>query len=238
MPGALQELLPIAGVRQGCIVLKGGRARAALEARPVNFVLRPPAEQEAMVASFRAFLHSLSFPLQIVVRSMPAPVDDYLAHLRSRQGLLMSPVLKRLAVEHEAFVRRLAQERTILERRIYVVVPADPPPPLAAPSPSLLKGLLAFRKRDEAARLAEEQLESTLRLLEMRVEQVLTGLVSLGIPCRRLSGQELVQVLHDFLGSSAPLPQDIAAELLPVHIATPAPASGRGQVKGDVLRAS
>lgn len=202
----------------------------------MNFTLRPPAEQEAMVASFRSFLHSLSFPIQIVVRSVPAPVEEYLAHLRARQGTLLAPALRRLAVDHEAFVRRLAEERTILERRIYVIVPAEAPGVLSAPSPSLIKGLLSLRKQQkEVERLAEEQMESALRLLEMRMEQVMTGLLSLGIPCRRLSGEDLLRVLHDFFGSSAPFPPDVAAELLPVHVALRAGGNGRKEGTDGVL---
>lgn len=232
----VQALLPIADVRDRCLVLRGGHVRGALEARPVNFTLRPPAEQEAMVASFRSFLHALAFPIQVVVRSMPAPIDDYLAELRAGQGKLLSPELRRLAVEHEAFVRRLAQERTILERRIYVVVPAEAPG-LEAAAASPLRALLRPGRKDEAAQLAAERVESAVRLLETRMEQVLAGLLAIGIPCRRLSGAEMLAVLHDFLGSSAPFPEDIAAELLPVHVGVKRGASRLEEVRGSVLPA-
>lgn len=216
MIGSVQALLPIVDVRERCIVLRGGQVRACVEARPVNFTLRPPAEQEAIIASFRSFLHSLNFPIQVVVRSMPAPVEEYLAGLRVGLQAALSGELRRLAVEHEAFVRRLAQERSILERRIYVVVPAQAPG-LEAASPSSLAGLLPRRSRQAEAAEAEAQVEAAGRVLEMRVEQVLTGLLAIGIPCRRLSGPEMLAALHSFLGSSAPFPSDVGAELLPVH---------------------
>jgi len=217
MSGAVQALLPVAEVREGCLVLRRGQVRAALEARPVNFVLRPPAEQEAIIAAFRGFLHSLNFPLQLVVRNMPASVEDYLTGLRTGQSAPLSGELRRLAVEHEAFVRRLAQERTILERRIYVVVPAQAPGLETAPVSSL-RSFFPGRRRQETAAEARAQVETAVRILETRVEQVVSGLLSIGIPCRRLSGPEMLSVLHDFLGSSAPFPADVTAELLPVHL--------------------
>ena len=229
MNGSVQALLPIADVREGCIVLRGGQVRAAAEARPVNFTLRPPAEQESIIAAFRSFLHALNFPIQIVVRSIPAPVEEYLAGLRAGQRVALTPELRRLAVEHEAFVRRLAQERTILERRIYVVVPAQPPG-LEVVAPTSLKALLPGRKRQEAVAEAQEQVATAMRILETRVEQVISGLLAIGIPCRRLSGPELLAVLHEFLGSSSPFPQDVMAELLPIHV-----GRGRGREVGKVV---
>ncbi len=224
--GAVQDLLPLEDVRQGCLVLRGGRVRAILEARPVNFTLRPPEEQEAMVASFRAFLHSLTFPIQVVVRSLPAAVEDYLAQVRGSAARLASAELQRLAVEHEAFVRRLAQERAILERRIYVVVPAGAGGQEAPAGASLAALLPLGRRRQEGA--AEELLATALRLLETRVDQVMAGLLSLGVPCRRLSGEEALRVLHDFLGSGTPFAGDAALELLPVHVGV-RPAGGVGR---------
>jgi hypothetical protein len=233
MSGTVQDLLPIEGVRRGCLVLRGGKVRALLEARPVNFTLRPPQEQEAMVAGFRAFLHSLTFPIQIVVRSVPAAVDDYLAQVRSGAAALSSAELQRLAVEHEAFLRRLAQERTILERRIYLVVGAE----AAAPETGSvsLASLLPFGRWSNREGTGEQSLEAAMRVLETRVDQVMTGLLSLGVPCRRLSGKEALQVLHDFLGAGAPFPQDVERELLPVHVAGRGNVSRR-EVRRDVLR--
>jgi hypothetical protein len=237
MTGTVQELLPIEDVRRGCLVLRGGKVRALLEARPVNFTLRPPQEQEAMVAGFRAFLHSLTFPIQVVVRSVPAAVDDYLAQVRSAAAALPSAELHRLAVEHEAFVRQLSQERTILERRIYVVVGAGAAMPEAAGA--ALSALLPFGRRGEQEGATEQSLEAAIRVLETRVDQVLTGLVSLGVPCRRLSGEEALRVLHDFLGSGAPFAQDIDRELLPVHVATRREGSiPRREVRAGVLRSA
>ena len=219
MIGTVQDLLPLEDVRRHCLVLRGGKVRALLEARPVNFTLRPPEEQEAMVAGFRAFLHSLTFPIQVVVRSVPAAVDDYLAQVRSAASSLPSAELQRLAMEHEAFVRRLSQERTILERRIYVVVGAEAAAPEVGAAASLAT-LLPWTGRKEREEAMGHSLEAAIRLLETRVDQALTGLLSIGVPCRRLSGEEALRVLHDFLGSGAPFAQDIERELLPVHVAT------------------
>jgi hypothetical protein len=120
----VQDLLPLDDIVDGVICLRGGDYRAVLEAGSVNFTLKSETEQEAIIAGYRAFLNSLSYPIQVVARIMPTDVESYLAGLRERFGGRGSENLHRLALDHEAFVRRLARERTLLERRFYVVVPA------------------------------------------------------------------------------------------------------------------
>ena len=77
------------------------------------------------MAGYRSFLNSLSHPLQMLVRILPTNVEPYLAGFRTNVTLQAnSDAIRRLALDHETFVRRLARERTLLERRFYLVVPA------------------------------------------------------------------------------------------------------------------
>ena len=123
---SVQELLPLEDIVDGVLCLRGGDYRAVLEAQSVNFALKSEAEQEAIMAGYRAFLNALSYPIQVVVRILPTDVEPYLAALRGRASGRGAEALRRLALDHEAFVRRLARERTLLERRFYVVIPAGP----------------------------------------------------------------------------------------------------------------
>jgi hypothetical protein len=118
-----QELLPLDDVIDGVLCLRGGDYRAVIEAQSVNFALKAETEREAIMAGYRAFLNSLSYPIQVIVRVLPTDVEGYLAGLRERLGGGTSEALRRLALDHEGFVRKLARDRTLLERRFYVVVP-------------------------------------------------------------------------------------------------------------------
>ena len=121
---SVQELLPLEEIVDDILCLRGGDYRAALEAQSVNFALKSEGEQEAIMAGYRAFLNALSYPIQVLVRILPTDVEAYLAGLRERFGGRGGETLRRLALDHETFVRRLARERTLLERRFYVVIPA------------------------------------------------------------------------------------------------------------------
>lgn len=116
--GSVQDLLPLEDIVEGVICLRGGEYRAVIQAQSVNFALKSEEEQEAVMAGYRSFLNSLSHPVQMLVRILPTNVEPYLVGFRSNvTSQANSDGIRRLALDHETFVRRLARERTLLERR-------------------------------------------------------------------------------------------------------------------------
>src|SRR5438105_12700194 len=81
------------------------------------------ATQEAILAGRAQFLNAQLEPFQLLVRSEPARLDDHLDRIRERAQRL-APALAMLARDHATFVGGLTRQRTLLERRCYLVVPA------------------------------------------------------------------------------------------------------------------
>jgi len=200
-----QEMLPLEDVVDGVLCLRGGDYRAVLEAQSVNFALKSDSEQEAIMAGYRAFLNALSYPIQVVVRILPTDVEPYLTALRAQASGRGAEALRRLALDHEAFVRRLARERTLLERRFYVVLPAG------------LEG--AFERRglrwpwQGRATGHRQALEAAREQLTFRCQEIAQGLGGFGVATRRLGSDELVELWSSFLGSEmAPERTAVAAQ--------------------------
>jgi hypothetical protein len=76
-----------------------------------------------VVAGFAAFLNGLTFPIQILVRVLPVDMEHYLGDLQDRTRHLPDE-LSDLAQDYVTFLQRLARNRTLLERRFYLVVPS------------------------------------------------------------------------------------------------------------------
>lgn len=205
---SVQELLPLEDVVDDVLCLRGGDYRAVVEAQSVNFALKSEAEQEAIMAGYRAFLNSLSYPIQVVVRILPTDVEAYLAGLREHFGGRGGESLRRLALDHEAFVRRLARERTLLERRFYVVVPAG------------MEG--AFERRgirwpwQAVPANVRNNLEAAARQLAFRCQELAQALASFGVGTRRLSSEELAHLWNGILRSEVASLQPAGASHRPV----------------------
>lgn len=222
----VQDLLPLDDITDGVICLRGGDYRAVMEAQSVNFALKSDSEQEAIMAGYRAFLNSLSYPIQVVARILPTDVEGYLAGLRKTrladgQGFRgSSEAVRRLALDHETFVRRLARERTLLERRFYVVVPAG------------LEGTFerkAIRWPWQAMPgNARQTREAATRQLTFRCYELVQAMASFGVNTRRLLSQELAGLWSDFLRS------EIASSGLIVHQQPVVIARDREEVGADV----
>ena len=207
---SVQELLPLEDVVDGVLCLRGGDYRAVLEAQSVNFALKSDAEQEAIMAGYRAFLNALSYPIQVVVRILPTDVEPYLTALRGQASTRSAEPLRRLALDHEAFVRRLARERTLLERRFYVVIPAG------------LEG--AFERRGirwpwQGRSASNRQgLEAAREQLTFRCQEIAQGLGGFGVATRRLGSDELVELWSSFLGIEVASRWNAAAAAQPVVV--------------------
>jgi len=203
-----QELLPLDDIVDGVLCLRGGDYRALLEAQSVNFALKSEVEQEAIIAGYRAFLNSLSYPIQVVVRVLPTDVEAYLAGVREQFSRRGGEALRRLALDHEAFVRRLGRERTLLERRFYIVLPAG------------LEG--AFERRGfrwpwQGTRSnVRHNLDAAARQLAFRCQELTQALASFGVAARRLTTEEMVQLWSGFLRSEVTSPPTLAASHWPV----------------------
>src|SRR3984893_5657864 len=81
-------------------------------------------KQEALLAGYAQFLNSLTFSFQLLVHVEPVDLSWYVARVEERARAL-SPALVAIARDHVTFVQGLVRQRTLLERRIYVVAPGS-----------------------------------------------------------------------------------------------------------------
>src|SRR5215471_2341953 len=146
--GSVQAVrLGIAAIQQDVVELGDGEYRAVLEvsgtARPFDDDVR----LEGVLAGFATFLNGLSYPLQILVRATPVDLGRYLAGVEDRGRLEMDGQLADLAHDHAAFIQGLARQRTLVERRFYVIVPAE-----SASRSSWMRRLLRGRVAEDEPR--------------------------------------------------------------------------------------
>ncbi len=138
----------------------------------VNFALRTPQEQEALVAAFARWLHSLTAPVQIVVRAERLDLTRQIQALRDAAGGLPHPALEQAAREHADYLAQLRATTQLLRSQVLLVL-REPLPTIAAGSASPLAGLRrinrsaapnnidAGARRAAEARLARRLTEAT-----------------------------------------------------------------------------
>ncbi|MPZ79655.1 MAG: PrgI family protein [Actinophytocola sp.] len=166
-PAALR--LPAEGVTDAGVVDLGPDGVAVVAvASTVNFALRTPGEQQALVASFGRYLHSLTAPVQVLIRAERLDLSGQIAELREAAPGLPHPMLEAAAREHADYLDQLRQATDLLRRQVLVVL--REPLRAAGPTDGLGGGspLAAFRARRARARTTGVS-ESARRAAETRL---------------------------------------------------------------------
>jgi len=177
--------LGIDAIQDGVVELAGGEFRAVLELGGTARPFEDDARLEGLLAGFAAFLNGLSYPLQILVRASPVDLTRYIAALEERGRHVMEGQLAELAHDHALFVQGLARQRTLLERRFYVIVPSE-----SMPRGSWLRHV----QRPRAAAAEEPRRDAARRQLTFRCDDVARQLGRCGLAVRRLTDLELAQL--------------------------------------------
>lgn len=155
--------LPARGVDDGMtagVVDLGDDGLAVIAAcSTVNFSLRTPAEQDALVSSFARYLHSLTVPVQFLVRAERLDLAPQIDQLRDRAGGLPHPALEAAALDHADYLAQLGQHADLLRRQVLLVLREPTRPVVASVSSTLghLRRRSAARAADASARQAGEQ---------------------------------------------------------------------------------
>jgi hypothetical protein len=170
----------------------GRSYRAMLEVTGLNFALKAPEEQVAIIETYRGVLKSLTFSLQILVRNQPLDLRAYWQQMvdhipeEERPGSAWRTLVEGL----RRSLQQLAAERTLLERHAYLVIPAEDERARSLP---LLRAFSRKRQQHAAA------LARALHTLPIRCESLSTQLAALGLRSRRLAGKELTDLYYQCL---------------------------------------
>jgi hypothetical protein len=115
-------VLPAEGVDAAGILDLREHGHAGIAAcSTVNFSLRTPAEQNALVAGFGRFLNSLSGPVQILIRTRRIDLSTLVAELEHAAGGLEHPALEAAARDHAAFLQDLSARQQLLGRQVLLI---------------------------------------------------------------------------------------------------------------------
>ncbi len=117
-----QEHIIIQDIKEDLVILKNGSMCLVLETSAVNFGLLSENEQLAIIGAFASFLNSLSFPIQLVIKSKRLDISSYLHLLSEAQKKQTNPLLNQIMSRYRSFVEKTVKENEVLDKKFYVVI--------------------------------------------------------------------------------------------------------------------
>ena len=194
-----QDHLDIFDIKDDLVILKNGGVCAVIQTTAVNFDLLSEIEQDAIIAAFSMLLNSITFALQIVIRSRKLDITKYVDKVRRVENKIDDPLLKTQAEAYRKFVQEVIRKNEVLDKKFFVVIPTGM-------SPIKEEGLGPF---DWFAKLVGTQNKRASNLnvnkvlerakvdLLPKVDHVVKEFNRIGIKTKHLTTQELVELYFD-----------------------------------------
>ena len=123
LTGTTQEFIPLADIVDDLVLFKDGSASLTLESTSLNFGLLSEKEQEAVILAYAALLNSLSFPIQIMVRTQRKDISNYIAYIDSTYQKITNPKLANLARSYRQFILDSIKKKNVLGKKFYITIP-------------------------------------------------------------------------------------------------------------------
>lgn len=187
-----QEHLDIEDIMQNLVLLKDGGAAMILRVGAVNFNLLSEEEQDAIIYSYAALLNSLTFPVEIMIRSQQKDITNYLKLLEQQENNTAHPIIRERLNKYRQFVEKLVKERRVLDKKCYAIIPFFRTDlGLAASNPIQLQ--------PKVTKLPYEKsyiVEKALAMLEPRRDHLLRQFGRIGLTAKQLTTQELIELFY------------------------------------------
>lgn len=194
-----QKFLPIADVTEDIVVTKDGGAAVVLESTSLNFGLLSEKEQEAVIAAYGALINSLSFPIQIVVRSQIKDIKRYMMYLEKAKKNIKNPKLLKTMESYEKFVRDTIKKRKVLGKNFYIVIPFTPY------ELGVAKSAASITKRDGPLPFSENYVIKKAKIaLYPKRDHLMRQAGRLGIKLKQLTTSQLINLYYDVFNAEPP----------------------------------
>jgi len=198
-----QDHLEIEDIQEGIVILKNGSSCLAIGTTAINFGLLSEKEQEATIYAYAALLNSLTFPIQIFIRSTRKDITSYLALLAKREVKEKRQLIKEQITKYKEFIQKTVQKNNVLDKKFFIVIP------MSALEFGLSKGniqqnlspllsSLPLRKKETKPSLNKEYIIQQAKInLYPKRDHLLRQLSRLGLQAHQLDNHELIRLFYD-----------------------------------------
>lgn len=196
-----QKHLPIADITDNITIYKDGGAALVMESTSLNFGLLSEKEQQAVIAAYAALLNSLTFPIQIVIRSKRKDIGRYINSLEEASKKITNPKLSRLMASYKSFVSETIKKRNVLEKKFYIVIP------FSQLELGVTKSFLASTKRRGPLPFSKDYVIKKAKVsLYPKRDHLMRQAGRLGLKLRQLSTNQLVELFYQIYNPEPPSP--------------------------------
>lgn len=196
-----QDHLDIEDIRDDLVLLKDGSAAMVLQTSSVNFGLLSEEEQDATIYAYASLLNSLSFPIQILIRSQKKDVTNYLGLLQKQEQKQTNPLLRAQISSYKKFVEKTVREGNVLDKKFYIIIPFSYLE--LGVKAAAKKGFLQTTHPTTYQFPKDQVIKKALTALKPKRDHIIRQFARLGLKVRSLKTEELVKLLYSMYNPDA-----------------------------------
>jgi hypothetical protein len=198
-----QLFTEIEDIDQNIVLFADGSAALIVATSAVNFGLLSEREQESIIRSYAGLLNSLSFPIEILIRSQHKDVTAYLKLLEDQEKIEKSPKLAKSIHDYRLFVAATVKEKDVLDKKFYIVIPFS----------SLELGVstkVLFGSKKKGLPYAKSYIyERALTVLLPKRDHIMRLLLRLGLRGRQLTNEQIIRLFFNAYNPGVAQPQAV-----------------------------
>ncbi len=187
-----QQFTEIVDIVDEIVLLKDGNACLIIEITASNFALLSKRDQDTKIYSYAAFLNSLTFPVQILIRNKRVDITSYLKLLEEQEQKTTNTLLARQIMLYREFIHEMVKINVVLNKTFYLVLPY-----------SALEGGSALQPNQKKLSQKEMAIINAKKALMIKAESVHNQLRRFALSTKTLQKKELVRLFYDLFNESS-----------------------------------
>ena len=119
---SVQEWLPFETIfKNGIIKLKNSSYIKIMEINPINFNLKSELEKEAILNSYKIFLKTCNFDMQILIQSNKENLDKHISNINNQRNK-ENENIRKIADNYIKYIKDLNQNKKSSNKNFYIVI--------------------------------------------------------------------------------------------------------------------
>jgi len=186
-----QEHLDIEDIQDGIVILRDGSSCLVIATTAINFGLLSEKEQEATIYAYAGLLNSLTFSIQVVLRSQRKDISGYVKLIKRVEEKETKKEIKIQIQKYRQFIKETVAKNEVLDKKFYIVIPMSA---LELGVKQALTSAFAIKKlpfdKDYILQKAKTNLYP-------KRDHILRQVARLGLKAKQLNTQELIQLFFN-----------------------------------------
>lgn len=120
---SMQEWIPFDEIfEKGIIKLKQNQYIKLMKVIPINYNLKSNLEKEGILNSYKTFLKSCNFDIQILIQSNKEDLSKHILNIREKIEKESNLNLVKISNQYIEFINRVNQEKNSSSKNFYIII--------------------------------------------------------------------------------------------------------------------